>query len=558
MTKEECRRTNSPLATRLKRRSPFAKAAYHKATLAAEWTMADFPPMLNPWLLLGSIAFVASFSISLLMHRDFGGAIAAGSMGLATAWGTAATVNWYRNRSSDSRIATLKHQIRALQHHRAAEQQALLELEAEKERLAQSFGLMPDHLKQRQIEAAARDVSWNLAVTEIVEASSTPPSPDRLAVGSAQAAEADLRQFLAEAAATKQKITASLNNLQAELSQLNAQTTENRQFRDQLVQEINHLSQQKQTLVATTKRLQAEVKDLEPRRDELNQYISHMEAKKQELDAGANPLQRALKQLQSQVNALQTELQQLETQVSDRLREKGTLDQTIALLQHQNQQAQVAQTVMEKEDDPLSDRRKEKEALEQQIAQLQAQKTALGASPVQPEPSKPTKDIPKKDSPKKDIPKKPNSKKLISPPKSRPPENGNGADISPKPAISAIPTLPKVTPVPALENSLQAPKDDAENLSDPWTNFMVQLSDYEFQALRAIAQESNPLRILNTIADESFTSLDELLASINRQAQDIVGESVVNPRSGFAPPAIVREHQKTIKKMIETYEYLTE
>jgi len=33
---------------------------------------------------------------------------------------------------------------------------------------------------------------------------------------------------------------------------------------------------------------------------------------------------------------------------------------------------------------------------------------------------------------------------------------------------------------------------------------------------------------------------------------------VVNPRSGFAPPAIVREHQKTIKKMIETYEYLTE
>ena len=583
----------SPFAPRHLMRSPFAKGAYHKAIFAAEQMTADFPLMLNPWLLLGSIAFVASFSISLLMNRDLGGAFIAGLTGLATAWGSAATVNWYRNRSSDSRIATLKHQIRTLQQYRATEQQAVLELEAEKERIAQSLNLMQGDLRSRQTETpSTRGVSWNLAATEIVESPTHPPQEGMKASGSAKAAENDLRQFLADAAATKQKITASLNNLQTELSQLNTQTAENRSFRDQLVQEINHLSQQKQTLVSTTKRLQSDVTDLEQCRNELDQYVSYVETKKQELETGTNPLQKGLKQLQTQIAALQTELQQLETQVSDRRREKDAvdheisvlerqkvvatatdtkqvqtqmanlqenlrqletqlsdrhrekdaLDQTIASLKQQNQTAQAAQAGLQKVDTQLSDRRKEKEALEKQIAQLQAQKTALRTSSIQPDLATTPEDA---------TPKL-NSKKLVAPPKPRPLENGNGVETSP---ASAISSTPKSVP---LEAPVQEPETTADALSDPWTNFMVQLSEYEFQALRAIAQESNPLRTLNVIADESFTSLDELLDSINRQSQDIVGELVINPRSGFAPPAIVREHQKTIKKMIETYEYLTE
>ena len=533
----------SPFAPRPLMRSPFAKGAYHKAIVAAEQMTADFPLMLNPWLLLGSIAFVASFSISLLMNRDLGGAFIAGLTGLATAWGSAATVNWYRNRSSDSRIATLKHQIRTLQQYRATEQQAVLELEAEKERIAQSLNLMQGDLRSRQTETpSTRGVSWNLAATEIVESPTHPPQEGMKASGSAKVAENDLRQFLADAAATKQKITTSLNNLQTELRQLNTQTAETRSFRDQLVQEINHLSEQKQTLVSTTKRLQSDVTDLEQCRNELDQYVSYVETKKQELETGANPSQKGLKQLQTQIAALQTELQQLETQVSDRRREKDALDQTIASLKQQNQQAQVARTMLEKVDKQLSDRRKEKEALEKQIAQLQAQKTALRTSSIQPDLATTPEDA---------TPKL-NSKKLVAPPKPRPLENGNGVETSP---ASAISSTPKSVP---LEAPVQEPEPTADALSDPWTNFMVQLSEYEFQALRAIAQESNPLRTLNVIADESFTSLDELLDSINRQSQDIVCELVINPRSGFAPPAIVREHQKTIKKMIETYEYLTE
>ncbi|MBM0743243.1 hypothetical protein JOY44_16765 [Phormidium sp. CLA17] len=551
--------------------------------------------MLNPWLLLGSIAFVASFSISLLINRDLGSAIVAGSTALATAWGTAATVNWYRNHSTNTRLTTLKHQIRTLQYHRATEQQALLELEAEKERIAQSIDLMQGMGQYPTEMPPPKGVSWNLMATEVVESSMSSPPEQLTTLGSAKAAEDDLRQFLAEAAATKQKITTTLNNLQAELRQLDAQTSENRQFRDQLVQEINHLSQQKQALASNTKRLEAEVKDLEQCRTELEQYVSYVETKKQELETGNNPLQKALKQLQTQVTALQTELRkletqvsdrlhekesldyeiaaleqqkaiaptgdssleqtqmttlqenlrQLETQISDRLREKDELDQAIASMTQQNQQAQVNLVALEKLDKQLKTRRQEKEALEKQITQLKTKRTALRASSVQPDlPTKPESMAPK-----------PNSKKLVATPKPPPLDHDNGAEKSPQPATS---NTPKSAPFQEPEDSFQKLNDDADDLSDSWTNFMVQLSDYEFQALRAIAQESNPLRTLNAIADEGFSSVDELLISINRQAQDVVGESVVNPRSGFAPPEIARQHQKTIKKMIETYDYLTE
>lgn len=466
--------------------------------------------MLNPWLLLGSIAFVAGFSINLLMNRNLGDAFTAGLTTLATAWSAAAAVNWYRNRAGDTRTAMLRQQIHTLQQHRAAEQEVVLELEAEQERIARSLSLMQGELQQRQLSETqpARDVSWNLATTGIVESASMYPAQDRaIASVSARNVEDDLRQFIAQATATKQKITASLNNLQVELSQLNAQASEHRQLRDQLFQEVNYLSQQKQTLTSEIEQLQADVKDLEQCRTELDHYIVYVETKKQELETGTNPLQKALQQLQTQVTALQIELQQLDSQVGDRRREKDALDREIAAVEQQKAIAIVA----------------ENNSSPPEVASLPGKL------------------------PEKNIASSPKPKKRISSPRSSSLEPKTESETLPEPTIPP-------TPKPALPQE----KDDTDNLSEPWTNFMVQLSDYELQALRAIAQENNPLHTLNTIAEESFTNLDELLTSINRQAEDILGESVVNFRSGSASPAIVRDHQKQINKMIETYEYLTE
>ncbi|MDX2244630.1 MAG: hypothetical protein NW224_28485 [Leptolyngbyaceae cyanobacterium bins.302] len=583
-------------------------------------------PMLNPWLVIGTVAFVASFILSLIMTRDLGAALIAGSSAMATGFVTAGAVNWHHNRAADSRIAALKHQIRQLQRRRAEEQQAVMELSAEKERVVLSLNSMQDELRQRQLPGtnpyARPALSWNLADSAESEAP-VAIADSRLDLQS-EFHPASLTQFITEAAATKQKITATLNYLQSELNQLNAQVHEQRQQREQLSQDIHQLNQQKQQLTVTAKNLTQEVQELEHCRHELDRYVIQVEAKKQELEAGANPLQKALKQLQSQVTALQGELRSLEEQVTIKRQEKAALEQpsdrsksspmvkpspnpgqalerqkaeleqdlsrlrqereqAIALQQllpHlerqkssletelaslrqqqtvaktsqadlkrlENQKSQLEQELvslrqqqtqlkstqdqLQKLEKQIRDRRQEKESLERQITQLQAQKTALRSqSPA-------------------------TNGTLINgstEPRDRQLElsSSNGQNGKVKPTFER----PVSRPQPQSEE--EPPDTTEQELSELWTEFMVQLPEYELQALKAIAHDPNPNPVLNRIAEDNFTTPSELIDSINQLAEEIVGETVIKAR-GSAPPIVMRDHQRTIKKLIETYEYLTE
>ncbi|MBF2029173.1 MAG: hypothetical protein IGS48_20825 [Oscillatoriales cyanobacterium C42_A2020_001] len=565
--------------------------------------------MLNPWLILGTVAFIASFGISLLMTGDLGGALIAGASALATGLATAATVNWYHNRSSESRMAALKHQIRLLQRRRAEEQQAVLEITAEKERVIQALNSMQDELRQRQLPGsnpyARPALSWNLSSQ----------SADNAQVAIAEGYSdlqpefqpASLNQFVTEAAATKQKITASLNHLQSELSQLNSQVSDQRQVREQLLQEITQLSQQQQGLTQTAKELTQDIEELERCRAELDQYVVYVETKKQELEAGSNPLQKALKQLQSQVTALQEELRSLEAQVTTKRQEKATLERELsnskqhqhqatplhnsiqklenqksqlerevatlkqqqeqsrilqdAIQQLENQKSQLerdlthlkqqqsqlkaSQDSLQKLEKQISDRRREKESLEKQITQLQAQKTALRNQP---------------NASKSDAQLELQTEVVASA------QNGKGQPALQRPGARPQPQLQEDKDDEGDEEDGDEWEDENEDdeaaseqeLSELWTEFMLQLPEYELQALKAIAYESNPTRVLNRIAEDNFTTPEEMLASINQLAEEMVGEIVINTRAGFAPPAIARDHQRTIKKVIETYEYLSE
>lgn len=578
--------------------------------------------MLNPWLFLGSIAFVTSFAVSLLMTSDLGGSLVAGSSALVTAFATAAAVNWYRNQATDRRLAALKHQIRVLQRRRAEEEQAVIDLSAEKERVMVSLNSLQENLRQRQLPSAnpyaPPALSWNL--------SSPPPEMVQAAIAETEAEiqpefhPASLTQFINEAAATKQKITASLNQLQSELSQLNGQVSEQQQVRDQLIQDVQQLTQQKQHLDTTTRTMTQDVAELERCRRELDEYVVYLETKKQELESGANPLQKALKQLQSQVTALQEELRSLESQVTAKRREKDALEQEVkqssaghstksahnamrqleiqkaqleqelmtlrqdqkqaialqqllpqlehqksqletelaslrqrqattqsvqtdlkqletqksrlerdlATLKHQEVQLQSAQDTLQKVEKQIRDRRQEKESLEKQITQLQAQKTALRNQPT-PAPAA-------------------NQLDMLEP------TGPNGKNGHSKSALERPVSRPKSQP---LEPDAWVDDSAEQELSDLWTDFMVQLPEYELQALKAIAHDNNPTRVLNRIAEDNFTTPEELIASINQLAEDIVGERVIKAR-GSAPPIVMKTHQRTIKKLIETYEYLTE
>lgn len=575
--------------------------------------------MRNPWLILATATLITSFSIGFLITGDFGVSLMAGVLSLLTGIVTAAMVNWYRNHAVDQHTASLKQQIRQLQRVRAEEQQAIAEITAEKERVALSLNSVQDELRQRQLPGtnpyARPALSWNLGA-QVEESIPAAIAPDVEAEIQPEFQPASLNQFIAEAAETKQKITASLNHLQSEFNHLNAQVAEQRQVRERLLQEIKHLSQQQQQLAATTTSMTQEIAELERCRNELDQYVVYVETKKQELEAGTNPLQKALQQLQGQVNALQDELRSLEAQVTTKRREKETLErdlnqsqpaiqpaqvalrqvesqkaqleqelmqlrqaqkqaiaqqttlqaalsqlehqktqlerelanlrqqhaqtktvqadlqaleqqksqlgQNVASLQQQQAQLKSTQDHLQKVEKQLRDRRQEKESLERQITQLQAQKTSLRQPQTQTVPLQQDLDIAL-----------------------------NAANGGAKAAMNRPVPRPKAQPVEGT------PPEPESELSELWTELMVELPEYELQALKAIAQENDPTRILNRISQDNFTTPDEIINSINQLAAEIVGERVIKAR-GTAPPIIMRDHQRTIKKLIETYEYLTE
>lgn len=555
--------------------------------------------MMNPWLTLGTGAFVISFAISLLMTRDFGGAIVTGSLALATAFVTAAAVNWYHNRVADSRIATLKQQVRLLQYRRAEEQQAVLEMSAEKERVAMSLYSLQEQLRQQQLSgslpSARPTLSWDLSTQPIGTLPEFAGGYSNAEHRDAKGDSDDLNQFIAEATATRQKINASLNHLQAELSQINAQINEQQTVREQITQDVTQLNNQKQDLIVTTTALKAEIEELERCRTELDNYITYVEAKKQELESGSNPLQKALKQLQEQVNALQAELIPLEQDVTSKRKEKERLEQSIADLQpqqaafqaiqekvqtlegnkhqlereladlkQQQQQLTNVQENLQKLEKQINDRRQEKESLERQITQLQAQKTSLRNQPPA------NKDQPQKEAreatPKQHSTKKTSHKHIAeeqlrlsaSPAQADKWASNHHNDNVKSASKPDLDEVPKATTFTEQINGHQAAIKLEQDLPDAWTDFMLQLPEYELRVLKAIAQESNATRIVNRIAADNFTTADELIDSINRLAKNMVGEPIIKTRSNFSPPTILRNHIKTIKKLIETYEYLTD
>lgn len=498
--------------------------------------------MVKQRLFLGSVAFGISFGISFLTGRDLGRAIASGMTTTVAAVAAAVVVDRQGYQQAHTRIADLKNHIHALQQRRAEAYHAFMQLEAEKEQLAASLQTLTFQPGQPQLSssplpralpAARKALSWNLAAsatseqpievrpyelpTDITASSSSPWSHQT----STQTDSESSQQVFAEAAVAKQKIEASLTALQAELSQLKGQITDHRQTREKLSRDVANVREDKRQLEATVKTLKSEVQELEACRVELEQFLTYAEAKKRELETGSNPLQEALKQLQTQVGALQEELRVLEAQILDR--------------------------------------RSQKEVLEQQLAALDTALLAANA-PLQPEL---------------------NGSQLVN----SIPTSGNGshAEAQHKTAIAAQdthskpPVLPKqplskqpIVTVKANNQSLQsrsqprtatllpsiAAEKSTADLPSEWTEFMMQLPEYELQVLKVIVEQTNPAAALKHIAEENLTMPELLIDSINERALETVGDLLIDAGSGAGAAAIVREHLKTVKKLLKTYEYL--
>jgi phage shock protein A len=524
--------------------------------------------MLRSRLLLGSIAFGVSFGINFLTSRDANKAFIAGLTTVPAAVIAAIVVDRRSYGQAETRLAVLKRHIRALQQRRAEAYRALVEVETtEREQTVLSFNSVPLQPQQRQLPTATppskKVISWDLSAPFKVEEAIIEVKPYELptelqipqqaeaAVNQIHESETELNQVLAEASVTKRKIEANLNSLQTELSQIKTQIADQRQTRDKLVRELADLKQQKQRLEAESSTVKKDVEDLRRCQTELEQFLAYAEGKKQELETGSHPLQTALKELQGQVNKLQDELHRLEIQVSDRKLQKNDLDRQLtshplqASLKQLQTQVNALQGELHGLETQINERRSQKDHLEQQIAALKAQQQPLKERPAQPD----RLQIEKNGSNGHSIspPKKPSSDSKA--PKETPPQSVSVASSTVQAAVKA-PVATKPDPVKPEKSSSELPQE--------WTEFMVQLPEYELQVLRAIVEQNNPASVIKKIAEDNLTMPEALIDSINELALESVGDIIIEPGSGSGPATIAREHLKTVKKLIKTYEYLVE
>ncbi|MGA7933695.1 MAG: tellurite resistance TerB C-terminal domain-containing protein, partial [Kovacikia sp.] len=492
--------------------------------------------MLKSRLLLGSIAFGVSFGINFLTSRDASKALVAGLTTVPAAVIAAAVVDRRSYLQGETRLAVLKKHIRALQQRRAEAYRALLDVEnTQKEQTVLSFNSVPLQPQRRQLPVspppAQKVISWNLsapfksaseeAVIEVkpyeLPTELQIPQKSEAKTNQIHESETELNQVLADATVAKRKIEANLNLLQSELSQIKTQVADQRQARDKLVRELADLKQQKQRLEAESLTVKRDVDDLRRCQAELEQFLTYAEGKKKELETGSHPLQTALKDLQTQVNKLQDELHRLEIQVSDRKIQKNDLDRQLtshplhASLKQLQTQVNALQGELQGLETQIAERRSQKNNLEQQISALNAQQQTLKNRPIRIEPSSGEKNG----------------------------NNGHGTHPAKKSAnegkvdkarISQPDSAEAVSPpVPAVVQSSTAVKPDAAkaekaaDLPPEWTEFMVQLPEYELQVLKAIMEQNNPAGVIKKIAEDNLTMPEALIDSINEQALESIG-----------------------------------
>jgi len=531
--------------------------------------------MANYRVLVGSIAFGISFSISLLANRDFGKAVFSG---ITTVPATLVALNlvdrlYYRR--SEERLVHLQQHIRSLQRQRAEISEEYAYLAAEKDRVALALNSMQMHRPVPQLPAASvahRAISWNLSEPAVAR-----PVRPISAYGLPTEIQEPPRHPVSSpgnraSTVLTQRLETRLNAVQSEISELQEQLAGERQAKDKLVQEIAELDQQKQelesqtqTLETQTETLKNELQGLEQCRLELEQFLNNAEAKKRQLETESNPLQVALKQLQNQIASLRQEQHQLAAQVAERKQEKENLDRQLAVLRQEQAKGEALQKEQRQLEAQVAERKQEKENLERQLVNFRTQQVALKPRPTPPSDSpgssqgavKPAVSV----SPSPNQPHSPQPVVANQPrspmAESQPQLQANSVNKPPSMVLTR-PAPPSEKPVTPQLSEPARPDANSQDLPNEWTEFMVELPEYEFQVLKAIAEEANPAAILKKIAEDNLTMPEVLIEGINERALDTIGDLVIEPGANAGSAMIVREYGKLVKKLIQTYEYLVQ
>ena len=301
----------------------------------------------------------------------------------------------------------------------------------------------------------------------------------------------DLNQFLGEALVEEQEVEASINALQSKLDHLRTKLSEGYNHRKQRNWELYILQNQKQQQEAEIYSLENQINNLENQFEKLTKDFNQLESSKQ----------LEIQKIESNVDLLKLQENQLKEKIQEKENERTTIEQELVTFNTQKNK------LLE-----------EKRTIQANINLLQVELRQLQIQVIE----------------------KQNEKKAI--------EQGlSHFEEQRRQLVEGLHNL-KVQTTPSLPT---LPQDRIPELSDEWTEFRLQLTDYEFLVLKAIAEQDNPSVAIKKIAQEYLTMPEVLIDSINERAMETIGDLIID--SGLSSAPLIRDEYLTaVKKLIKS------
>ncbi len=327
------------------------------------------------------------------------------------------------------------------------------------------------------------------------------------------------------------------NLLYNESNQLQNQVADRRNQRDVLNRELSNFIGQKKQIEVVLNQLRSEIDNLEKTKIETHNSLS-AEKRRQELNinvsrAEITKLQIHVNELKCQQEELEnnlTLLERLKPQLEEKLHELRVHIQELETQEHQKNELILAKTTERKNIETkiksfqtkITTKQEEFNHLETQISLLKDERDLLQTQVWE----------------------------LL-----RQLENQNQESLDSNNVLDS--TLEEDVELFPFSDLLEIEPTNIEiskikKVPTKWAAFSRQLSDSEFQVLKAILEQKNPQAAIKQIAEANITMPNLLIDAINERSSDTIGELIIQTNTEL--PVIYPEHMANVKKVIETYE----
>ncbi|KJH69979.1 coiled-coil domain-containing protein [Aliterella atlantica] len=303
--------------------------------------------------------------------------------------------------------------------------------------------------------------------------------------------QVQLNRSLLEIADKKQKTATNINFLQTQLRQLSDRTTEQRQHKQQITQELDTLSEQKSHLEIASQELHHQIYNLEQRKGELDQSVRSLKKLKHDVEAQFNLFESELEQMRCQIEQLQIEKQELEDNITLLNRLRPQLEEKSHTLQTEIQQLEKQQL----------DLNNSLAAIAEQKITTQIQHNSL-------------------------------QKQIL------------------EDRLIYDKIKQEITNLIEQRETLNSDRQ-FEKVPDEWSSFVAHLNEPELQVLNAIIQENDPTAAIKKIAEDNITMPELLIDSINECALDTIGDLIIEPGTETIPLAIMEEYLTQLNKVMK-------